>query len=72
MSTAPASRGNQRRYELRFAALFYAARDFAFPCDAQGNVDTAGLSERARASYQRVRAAVGREFLCPVKCLLPA
>ena len=67
-----ASMTPERRYELRFSALFFAARDFAFPCDSQGNVDLATLSERARANYQRVHAALGHEFLGPVKCLLPA
>jgi len=56
-------------YELRFTGLFHPARDYAFPCDARGMVDLARLSERARASYLRVCAQVGREFLGPVKCI---
>ncbi|HXD04915.1 MAG TPA: hypothetical protein VN680_02620, partial [Burkholderiaceae bacterium] len=68
MDPASAQCQDEREYELRFAGLFHMGRGFAFPCDAQGKVDLGLLSERARANYLRVRAAVGREFLAPVKC----
>lgn len=59
------------RYELRFEGLYCFGRSYAFPCDADGNVQVALLSERARTNYQRVRASVGREFLAPVKHIQP-
>lgn len=58
------------RYELRFPSLFDAGRGFAFPCDADGGVDLASLSERARASLQHARTAVGRDLATPI--VLPA
>lgn len=54
-----------KRHELRFASLFSGRRDFSFPCDAQGKVDIAALSERSRNNYFYARAAVGREFSAP-------
>jgi hypothetical protein len=56
------------RYELRFAALFNAGRGYAFPCDAGGNVNLDGLTERARANYFYARTTIGREFCTPVTC----
>jgi hypothetical protein len=67
MHAAPDTAG-AARYELRFTGLFHASPDFAFPCDAHGNVDFELLSEAARANYLRVRAKVGREFLGPLTC----
>ncbi|HEX2543674.1 MAG TPA: hypothetical protein VHL79_02275 [Ramlibacter sp.] len=61
-----------RQYELRFAGLYNMGRGYAFPCDPQGNVDVAMLSERARANYLRARAAVGRDFFPPVMCACAA
>jgi hypothetical protein len=58
-------------YELRFEGFYFSSRNYAFPCDADGNVDVALLSDRARLNYLRVSASVGREFLAPVKCLQP-
>lgn len=54
------------RYELRFVSLFDAGRGYAFPCDADGDVDLARLSERGRASFQSARGAVGRDLCAPV------
>ncbi len=54
------------RYELRFASLFDAGRGYAFPCDAEGGIDLAALSERARASLQQAQRAVGRDLMQPV------
>jgi hypothetical protein len=53
------------RYELRFASLFIEGRGLAFPCDADGTVDLAALSERARSNYLHARMVVGREFSLP-------
>jgi hypothetical protein len=58
-------------YELRFEGLYCFGRSYAFPCDADGNVQVALLSEQARSNYQRVSASVGREFLAPVKRIQP-
>ena len=53
------------RFELRFDSLFVEGRGLSFPCDAQGRVDEAALTPRARANYQRARSVVGREFRTP-------
>jgi len=55
-----------RRYELRFDSLHHPGRGFAFPCNAQGHVAQAQLSERGRISYQRARGRVGHELTQPV------
>lgn len=54
------------RFELRFVALADAGRGLAFPCDATGCVDLAGLRERARANYVYACRAVGRDFHSPI------
>jgi hypothetical protein len=53
------------RDELRFGSLFNAGRAFAFPCDAAGRVDWAGLTDPARRSCRLVCASVGREVSLP-------
>ena len=53
------------QYELRFAALQQSGRDFAFPCNAAGQVALDALSERALANYLYARAVVGRELDLP-------
>lgn len=58
-----------RCYELRFAGLFNTGRGYAFPCDVQGKVNVALLSERARANYLRACASVGRDLFAPVTCV---
>jgi hypothetical protein len=55
-------------FELRFAPLFDAGRGYAFPCDAAGNVDIDGLTDRARANYFYARTTVGRDFQAPTTC----
>jgi len=55
-------------FELRFAPLFEAGRGYAFPCDAAGNVDIDGLTDRARANYFYARTTVGRDFQAPTMC----
>jgi hypothetical protein len=52
-------------FELRFQSLFNEGRALAFPCDAEGGVDVAALSARARVNYLRARAAVGRDYSVP-------
>jgi len=60
-------------YELRFQYLHNAGRALTFPCDASGHVDLDALSDTARVSYQRARAAVGHDVAQPVvKPVLPA
>jgi hypothetical protein len=41
--------------------LFKLGRAFAFPCDAEGNVDLGGMSERCRDNYFYGRTVVGSE-----------
>ena len=55
----------QTRFELRFQSLFDSGRGYAFPCDATGQVDLDGLSDRARNNYLYARAMVGRELAVP-------
>jgi len=52
-------------YVLRFQSLFDEGRAYAFPCDAQGQVDLDALSERARNNYLYARAVIGREVAMP-------
>lgn len=53
------------RYELRFPSLIEGRRGFAFPCDAAGQVNFNGLSERCRNDYFYARRAIGRVFSAP-------
>ena len=57
--------GHGARFEIRFRSLFNEGRGLAFPCDASGQVDLDGLSERGRNNYLFARAMVGREFAMP-------
>ena len=52
-------------FQLCFRSLFHSGRGFAFPCNAQGQVDLDSLSERARNNYLFARAMVGRELSVP-------
>jgi hypothetical protein len=56
------------QYELRFMPLFDAGRGYAFPCDADGNVDIDRLTDRARTNYFYARTTVGRNFRLPTTC----
>jgi hypothetical protein len=66
MPTPQRSKG--ARYELRFAGLFNSGRGYAFPCDANGEVDIDNLGDRARSNYFYARTVIGREFFAPVTC----
>jgi hypothetical protein len=70
MNQSSKSSACQARYELRFVSLFEGGRGYAFPCDAQGHVDIADLSERGRCNYLFARAIKGREFSAPVVALI--
>ena len=52
-------------WELRFESLYSGQRGYAFPCDAQGQVDMDHLSERALQNYLYARAMMGREVAWP-------
>lgn len=52
-------------FQLCFRSLFHSGRGFAFPCDAQGQVDMDRMSERARTNYLFARAMVGRDLSVP-------
>lgn len=56
---------NRATHELRFQSLFHEGRALAFPCDAEGGVDTAALSARARDNYHRALQTVGRDYAAP-------
>jgi len=60
------------RYELRFQSLCNAGRGFAFPCDADGNVNIDALGIKARMNYLHARALVGRDLSCPAVVANPA
>jgi len=53
------------QYELRFRSLFNEGRGYAFPCDAQGQVDMDALGERSLNNYLYARSVIGREFATP-------
>ena len=53
------------RYELRFRSLSNIGRGYAFPCDAEGNVDLDALSNKVRMNYLYARTVVGRDLSCP-------
>jgi len=55
----------ETRYELRFKDLFGGGHGYAFPCDAQGQVDLEELSDRALVNYLFARALVGKELSRP-------
>lgn len=59
------------RYELRFIGLFDRGRGYAFPCDAWGNVDIDGLTDRCRTNYLFARAVVGTELSAPIVSPVP-
>lgn len=61
-----AGAAGQTRYELQFTGLFNSGRGYAFPCDAQGNVDVDGLTDRGRTNYFFARAVVGTELSAPI------
>jgi hypothetical protein len=46
-------------YQLRFLPLAAGGRAYAFPCDANGQVDLDQLSERARNDYLFARGMIG-------------
>lgn len=61
MNTSPST-----DYELLFRSLFNSGRGYVFPCDREGQVALAELSERARDNYYHSRTAVGFELAVPV------
>lgn len=52
-------------YELRFQSLHRQGRGWAFPCNAQGEVDLDHLGERARNNYFFARALMGLDYAFP-------
>lgn len=58
-------------FVLHFRSLFHTGRDFAFPCDAQGQVDLDGMNERIRNNYLYARAMIGREVSWPCVRRMP-
>ena len=52
-------------FELRFQSLFNPGAGYAFPCDADGNVDLDALSVNGRNHYFFARTVVGCEFSLP-------
>jgi hypothetical protein len=56
----------KRRFELRFDALSHVGRGFAFPCDAQGNVDLDELDDGLRTNYLYAHTLIGRDFAAPI------
>jgi hypothetical protein len=52
-------------FELRFQSLFNPGAGYAFPCDANGNVDLDALSVNGRNHYFFARTVVGCELSLP-------
>ncbi len=65
MNTATATNQIDQAYELRFRSLFDDGKALTFPCNARGEVDMDGLSQRARDNYLFARALIGRQFAWP-------
>ena len=53
------------RYQLRYRSYLDPEAGYCFPCDARGQVDMDGLSERLRLNYLYARAMVGKELDVP-------
>ena len=66
MIESSAGVADEIRYELRFTGLFNRGCGYAFPCDAQGQVEIDDLTDRGRANYFFARALVGAELSAPV------
>ena len=65
MNTSDALCCDEARFELRYRSLSPYHCDYAFPCNAQGEVNLDQLSERARDNYLFARAMVGCDLLTP-------
>lgn len=65
MNTSPVCAATETRYELRFTDLFHPGRGYAFPCNAQGQVEIDNLSDKGRTNYFYARFAVGMELSRP-------
>jgi hypothetical protein len=64
-SPAPGPAASETPFVLHFRSLYHAGRDFAFPCDGQGNVDLNEMTDRIRNNYLYARAMIGRELSWP-------
>jgi hypothetical protein len=64
-SSSPSTNADLSRTHLWFQSLFHPGRGFAFPCDAQGQVDMDGLSDSARRNYFLVRKLIGYDYATP-------
>jgi hypothetical protein len=60
MSAIEIPRTEAARFELRYRSLSPLRCGYAFPCDANGQVDLDRLSERARGNYLHARAVHAR------------
>ena len=65
MNPTPPPASHAAHYELHFVNLFNRGRGYAFPCDAEGHVALADLSERGRLHYAFASAATSRDFSTP-------
>jgi hypothetical protein len=65
MSSRQPPRIDAGSFELRYRSLSPYRCGYAFPCDAQGQVDLDRLSDRARDNYLYARAMVGFDLLQP-------
>jgi hypothetical protein len=63
-TTSSAASGNSGAFQLCFRSL-RSGRDFAFHCDATGEVDLDRMSEQMRNDYFYARAMRGRELSYP-------
>lgn len=65
MNASNTAHQSAQHYELRFRSLFNEGRGYAFPCNAQGQVDMDSLGERLLNNYLYARSVIGREFATP-------
>jgi hypothetical protein len=61
----PSIRHNDPQFELRFSSLFRPGQALSFPCDATGQVDLDGMSDRLRLNYFYAHTLIGRDFSMP-------
>ena len=65
MNAQSAASPSAAGFRLHFRPLPPASRDYAVPCDAQGQVDLDALTDQARLDYFFARTVIGRQFAMP-------
>ena len=58
-------------FELHFVSLNNPGRGVVVPCDAAGQVDMNGLTDRLKSAYLGARAMIGRDYTFPAVVRAP-